>query len=290
MLNSVTTHIIAKRCTMKFVKMQGAGNDFIILNNLDGSIKLEELPKLAACLCPRRISVGADGMIVVLPADGDADFRMLFYNADGSLGEMCGNGARCICRYAYENSLSGAEQVFETTAGIVRGRRIDKVNYQVKLNAPTYVELSHPVEVLGKKKTVSYIELGTPGLPHCVAVVDALDIQNPEEFRGIGKMLRYYKDFPKGANVTFVQILDKENLKAVTYERGVEDFTLACGTGCGATATALTLLGKVSPEGVRISMPGGELSIKLGMNNGKVEDIYLTGPTQIIYYGDTVEV
>ena len=105
---------------MQFVKMQGAGNDFIILNDLDGSIKQEEFSNLASRLCQRRLSVGADGMIIVLPADGNADFRMLFYNADGSLGEMCGNGARCICRYAYENKLSGEEQDFETTAGLTR--------------------------------------------------------------------------------------------------------------------------------------------------------------------------
>lgn len=274
---------------MQFVKMQGAGNDFIILNDLDGSIKQEEFSNLASRLCQRRLSVGADGMIIVLPADGNADFRMLFYNADGSLGEMCGNGARCICRYAYENKLSGEEQVFETTAGIVRGRRIDKTNYQVKLNSPSHIDLVHSVQVPGISMDVSYIELGTPGLPHCVAPIDDLEKIGSDRLRSLGKALRYYKDFPKGANVTFVQILDRSHLKAVTYERGVEDFTLACGTGCGATATAMTLLDKVAPEGVQIDMPGGKLYVNLRIINGEVVDIFLTGPTLIVYRGDLVE-
>ena len=126
---------------MKFWKMNGAGNDFIIINNIEEHIPIDKLGKLAKTLCTRRMSIGADGLMVVDKADGDADYKMRFYNADGSMGEMCGNGARCICRYGYENGLAGEIQTIETTAGIVKGERISERMYKVRLNDPGIVLL-----------------------------------------------------------------------------------------------------------------------------------------------------
>ena len=118
---------------MRFTKMNGAGNDFIIVENLRGELDEQKLSKLARTLCDRRMSIGADGLMAVVPAKGTADYGMLFFNCDGSLGEMCGNGARCICRYGYEHQLAGETQTIETTAGLVTGERIDAQNYRIRL-------------------------------------------------------------------------------------------------------------------------------------------------------------
>ena len=150
---------------MKFWKMNGAGNDFIIINNLEEHLPHEIFPELAKRLCERHLSIGADGLMVVEGSDA-ADYRMLFYNADGSQGEMCGNGARCICRYGYENGLAGEVQRVETTAGIVTGWRIDQRNYRVRLNDPSVIDLDRLVEVDGTTYLCSYVELGNPGIPH----------------------------------------------------------------------------------------------------------------------------
>ena len=150
---------------MRFWKMNGAGNDFVILNNLEEHLPLEQLPQIARTLCERHMSIGADGLMVVDAPSQGGDYRMLFYNSDGSVGEMCGNGARCICRYGYENGLAGETQTVETTAGIVTGRRIDQRLYRIRLNDPTTVRLDSPVEADGVTYVCSYVELGNPGIP-----------------------------------------------------------------------------------------------------------------------------
>lgn len=267
---------------MEFTKMQGAGNDFVIINNYIEKIPEEKLSALAERLCTRRLSIGADGLMAVAPAKNGGDFAMLFYNADGSLGEMCGNGARCICRYGYEHGLAGKIQRVETTAGLVTGRRVSERMYEVRLNDPTVIKLDHPVRCGDRTFEASYIELGNPGLPHCVVRFDSWDQLGADELRKIGRALRYDNTFPKGANITFVKVIGPTELKAVTYERGVEDFTLACGTGCGSTVSALTLLGVVAGENVHIAMPGGDLYVTVTAGNGTASDIRLTGPTNVV--------
>ena len=134
---------------MKFWKMNGAGNDFVILNNMEEKLPQELFPQLAKTLCERHLSIGADGFMVVEAPTQGGDYKMLFYNADGTMGEMCGNGARCICRYGYENGLAGETQVVETTAGIVTGYRIDQRNFKVRLSDPSTNDLDRTVEVDG---------------------------------------------------------------------------------------------------------------------------------------------
>ena len=148
--------------------MNGAGNDFIVLNNLVEKLPEAAFPALARRLCERHLSIGADGLIVVDAAQDRGDYRMRFYNSDGSLGEMCGNGARCVCRYGYETGLAGEKQTVETTAGIVTGVRISERLYRVRLNDPSVVKLNCPVEVDGTAWPCSYVELGNPGIPHAV--------------------------------------------------------------------------------------------------------------------------
>lgn len=274
---------------MKFWKMNGAGNDFIIINNIEEKIPKEKLSGIAKRLCERHLSIGADGFMAVAPAEGDADIRMLFFNADGSAGEMCGNGARCICRYSVENGLAGETQRIETTAGLVTGQRITRRLYQIRLNDPTVCRLDEEVVINGEALRCDYIELGSPGLPHCVVEIKDLRHYPEEELATIGKQLRYWPGYPKGANVNFYDITDENTIDERTYERGVEDFTYACGTGTGATVMALTLKKRVSGKSVKVQVKGGELIVDLHMAAGQVQDILLTGPTNIVAKGEVCD-
>lgn len=271
---------------MKFWKMNGAGNDFIILNNLEEKLPETAFPLLARTLCTPHLSLGADGFMVVDKAQGQADFRMLFYNSDGSVGEMCGNGARCICRYGYETGLSGPQQVIETTAGIVTGTRMDRRQYRIRLNDPTTLRLDLALEAEGRTWPCAYVELGTPGLPHAVVPYPGLAEADREELFRLGRALRYHPAFPKGANVNFYDLTGPDQVLERTYERGVEDFTLACGTGTGSVVTVLTLQGLVSGQGVQVSMGGGVLTVDVDRAGEAISDLWLTGPTNIVAKGE----
>lgn len=270
---------------MKFTKMHGAGNDFVILDNLSGSIPGSDYSRLAQTLCRRRLSIGADGLMIVLPAQGVGDYAMRFYNSDGSLGEMCGNGARCIARYGFDHGLAGDIQRIETTAGIVVGQRIERDLYCIRLNDPTAVETEIGIPWEGQILSVSYIELGDPGIPHAVLELPDWDALPEEELRSLGAYIRSYAAFPKGANVTFRKRLGRNHVKAVTFERGVEDFTLACGTGAGSTAAAMRLRGELGNETLTLDFPGGELQVSLSVEDDTVCDIYLTGPAIVVAEG-----
>ena len=274
---------------MKFWKMNGAGNDFVILNNLEERLPQEVLPAVAKTLCERHMSIGADGMMVVEAPTQGGDYKMLFFNSDGSTGEMCGNGARCICRYGYETGLAGEIQTVETTAGIVTGQRIDQRLYKIRLNDPTTVKLDSPVEIDGVKYACSYVELGNPGIPHAVVPYHDLKNADENELRELGRAIRWYKDFPKGANVNFYEITGEDTVFERTFERGVEDFTYACGTGTGSLVTVLTLQGKVSGHGVKVNMTGGQLIIDVEREGSSIQDLYLTGPTNIVAKGEVTD-
>lgn len=271
---------------MRFWKMNGAGNDFIILNNIQEGLPAEAFPILARTLCAPHRSLGADGFMVVQPAQGEGDFRMGFYNSDGSVGEMCGNGARCICRYGYETGLAGETQRVETTAGLVTGRRISRREYQVRLNDPTTISLQEELEAEGKTWPCAYVELGDPGLPHAVVPYPGLAGADPQALFRLGRALRNHPRFPKGANVNFYEITGPDQVLEKTYERGVEDFTLACGTGTGSVVTVLTLLGQVSGRGVKVTMAGGVLTVDVERAGDRVTGLYLTGPTNLVAKGE----
>lgn len=284
---------------MRFWKMNGAGNDFIILNNLDGALAEGALPRIARTLCERRLSIGADGLMVVERPTEDgakagADFRMRFYNSDGTIGEMCGNGARCISRYGFETGLSGEKPVIETTAGIVTGERIDRRNYRVRLNDPSVIRLHESVTVEisgGRAQTFAchYVELGNPGLPHAAIPYPHLREADETQLRELGRAIRWYPGFPKGANVNFYELDGPDTLYERTFERGVEDFTYACGTGTGSVAAVLTLLGEVSGKNVQVDMRGGRLSVDVERGGDRVTGLYLTGPTNVAAKGDVCD-
>ncbi len=252
---------------MKITYMNGAGNDFAVMDArgkaLDFTLLSKELCKL----------LNADGFMAVDVSD-KADFRLHFYNADGSRGEMCGNGARCICRFAYELGIAGEEMTVETDAGIVYGWRLDESTYRVKLNNPGVVDLH-------RKGDIAYVELGTPGVPHGIVEIPGLQWDMADALREQAKNLRYDPAFPKGANVNLYTWLDEKTLRILTYERGVEDYTLACGTGSGSTAVVLWLQGRLPGGFVTVKNPGGDLAVTVEGEQGRVTGLYLQGPTQV---------
>ena len=274
---------------LEFWKMNGAGNDFLVLNNLEEHLPVDRLPQIARTLCERRLSIGADGLMVVDAPQAGGDYRMLFYNSDGSVGEMCGNGARCICRYGFENGLAGEKQTVETTAGIVTGQRIDRRRYRIRLNDPTTIQLDAAVEVDGVRYACSYVELGNPGLPHAVVPYHNLKNADENELRELGRAIRWHKSFPKGANVNFYEMTGEDTIFERTFERGVEDFTYACGTGTGSLVAVLTLQGKVSGHHVRVDMTGGQLMIDAEREGSRITALYLTGPTNVVCKGEVTD-
>ena len=275
---------------MQFWKMNGAGNDFIVVDDRKNEIPDEKWPEIIRTLCERHMSIGADGFMVVKKPTYGGDYKMLFFNSDGSLGEMCGNGARCICRFGYENGLAGEVQKVETTAGLVTGWRMDRRQYRVRLNDPCHLRLDGTAEVDGAVYDCAYVELGDPGIPHAVVPMQGLQDCDTQALFRLGRRLRHYKDFPKGANVNFYEILGPDHLYERTYERGVEDFTYACGTGTGSVVTVLTLLGRVSGHNVRVDMAGGTLTIDVDRRpDGSVSDLFLTGPTNIVCKGEITD-
>jgi len=254
---------------MKVYYMNGAGNDFMVIDargqeNLDFS-------SLALKWCAL---TGADGFMAVGESE-IADFRLHFYNADGSRGEMCGNGARCICRFAYDMGIAGESMTVQTDAGLVPGWRIDENQYRVKLNNPSVLDMC-------RKGDIAYVELGNPGVPHAVAEYSGDLWGDKEALREQMRALRFDPAFPKGANVNFYQVLGDAEVRVLTFERGVEDFTLACGTGTGSVACVLWRKDRLPGMVLTAHNPGGTLKITIGAQENQITSILLEGPTEIV--------
>ncbi len=253
---------------MNVTYMNGAGNDFMVLDARGLHLDFSRLAKEYCALS------GADGFMAV-DVSKKADFRLHFYNADGSRGEMCGNGARCICRYAYDQGIAGEEMVVETDAGLVPGWRLSESRYRVRLNNPSILDLS-------RKGDIAYAELGDPGVPHAVREFDGDLWASREALRRQMRDLRYDPAFPKGANINYYQLLGETEVRVLTYERGVEDFTLACGTGTGSVACTLWAQGRLPGNTLTAHNPGGTLTVTIGGKDGKVDTLYLEGPTEVV--------
>ena len=248
--------------------MNGAGNDFIVL---DARGKVYDFEALSLKLCKL---TGADGFMAADNSD-KADFKLHFYNSDGSRGEMCGNGARCICRFAYDLGIAGENMVVETDAGLVPGQRIDQNEYVVQLNNPGVLDLQ-------RKDQIAYVELGNPGVPHAVARYEGDLWRDADSIRDLMRQLRHDPAFPKGANVNFYQVLGENEVRVLTFERGVEDFTLACGTGCGSIASVLWTCGALPGGSLTAHNRGGTLRVTVGGEAGVIESIHLQGPTEVV--------
>ena len=253
---------------MEILHMSGAGNDFAVL---DARGKALDLSALAKRLCKE---LGADGLLAA-DVSQKADFRLHFYNPDGSRGEMCGNGARCICKFAHDMGFAQAAMTVETDAGLVYGWRLGENQYRVRLNNPGVVDL-HRLD------NTAYIELGDPGIPHSVTECGDLDWADKECLLPKFLAIRHCPAFPKGVNVNFYRWLSNDTVRMLTYERGVEDFTLACGTGSASTAVTLWLQGKLSGKKLTAENPGGTLHITVEGENSTVTGLYLEGPAEVV--------
>ena len=272
----------------QFIKMQGAGNDFIVINNMKLKINVESLPSIARNLCQRRISVGANALMVMDFPEQDGDFKMRFYNSDGTIAEMCGNGARCIARYAYDEGFAGENMIIETPAGYVYANKINDSIYKIKLNNPSQLRLNLNIEIDSNNYICDYIELGSPGIPHVVIKYEGLVKTSDDQIYDLGKKIRNYKEFLKGANVNFYDITEENKIIVKTFERGVEEFTLACGTGSGAVALSTALKNEVNRNSqIEVTVPGGTLYIDIDFleNSNEIYGLYLSGETKVVYHG-----
>ena len=252
--------------------MSGAGNDFMVI---DARGKTLDFSALAIRLCA---ITGADGFMAVDNSD-IADFRLHFYNSDGTRGEMCGNGSRCICRFAYDHGMVGKYMTVQTDAGIVEGWHLGENQYRVRLNNPSAADLH-------RTENAAYVELGDPGVPHSVTELPELSFSDKETLLPLALSLRDHPAFPKGVNVNFFTPLGENRVRVLTFERGVEDYTLACGTGCSSTAVTLWLQGRL-PGGTMIAEnEGGELSVTVTGEENNVTGVYLEGPAEVLQIFD----
>ena len=259
-----------------FYKMSGSGNDFIIIDNRDKIVDETDLPNFIAKACRRKMSVGADGFILVENTDA-ADFKWRFYNSDGSVAEMCGNGARCVARFAYLNGIAGPDMLFETQAGIVYAQ-VAGESVKVKMTDPLDLRMDYSIELKNSSLSISSVIIG---VPHAVIVKDMIE---DAEVVQAGREIRFHDMFaPAGANVNFVCHLKDNIIEIRTYERGVEDETLACGTGAVASAIIMARKMKVKSPVYVLTRSGGYLKIFYQENDGKYHDIYLEGDARIIY-------
>jgi diaminopimelate epimerase len=263
--------------TLNFTKMNGAGNDFVMVDNreLDKDLSKEQIARL----CDRHRGVGADGLLAVEPAENGADVKFRYYNADGGEAEMCGNGARCFGRYT--SRLLGGDKTnltFETVAGTLKAEMIgDEV--RIEMSDPVGLEMNAPVE------TVAAVHNLNTGVPHAVVFVD--DLENCDIVKN-GAAIRYHAHYqPNGTNANFVGVLAPDHLAVRTYERGVEGETLACGTGITACALIHHLLSG-APSPIKIDVQGGD-TLLIGFEPGPDQSfrkVTLTGPADFVFDGE----
>lgn len=269
-----------------FMKLSGAGNDFVIINNLNKVVDstASDFMSFVTKLCQRRMSVGADGILLVESADDvapdDVNFRMRYFNADGGEVETCGNGARCISKFAYLNGIVSEKMRFLTNAGIYEAEVVGD-NVKVGMSDPTDIRINVPLTLKDGVHTVGF---ANSGVPHVVFFVDDLDSTDVFD---LGQQTRYHNDFkPAGTNANFINIHSQEMLEIRTYERGVENETLACGTGSIASAIVSAKLGKVqSPVAVKTAS-GVILKIHFELEDDTAKNVYLEGDARVIFAGE----
>ena len=259
-----------------FYKMSGSGNDFIIIDNRKRIVDEAGLINFVANVCRRKMSVGADGLILIENADA-VDFKWRFFNSDGSVAEMCGNGARCAARFAYIKGIAGTEMSFETEAGIIHAK-VAKDQVKIKMPDPADLKTDYALELENSTLSVSSVNTG---VPHVVVEADNID---DIEVVKLGREIRFHDVFdPAGTNVNFVCLQNDDIVAIRTYERGVEDETLACGTGAIACAIVISYKKKIKSPVKVMTRSGGYLYIYYKVKQGRFYDIFLEGDARIIY-------
>ncbi|MCS7234048.1 MAG: diaminopimelate epimerase [Synergistetes bacterium] len=265
-----------------FYKMNGAGNDFIVIDNRDGVMNGVNVTEFVALVCRRRKSIGADGLML-LERSNIADFKMRYFNSDGSEGEMCGNGARCIAKFAYLLGVSGRDMRFETLSGVCEAKIVGD-DVRVKL-----FDLSLKDVWLGKSHDFGFgkieFHFAQVGVPHAVIYKGEVDSMSYEELISMARKIRYAFDiFHKGTNVNFVKVLSSNGITVRTYERGVEDETWACGTGSVASSLVSSLLFGMSPP-ISVKVKGGLLKVDFRLEGDLVRDVCLEGDARVVAKG-----
>jgi len=272
---------------ISFTKMSGAGNDFIILRDFP-SDTLD--PILIKNLCSRRNGIGADGVITIKSGDG-IDFRMQYYNSDGSTGSLCGNGARCAIKFAYDSGLTKGPGVkFISGTKKYSGQVLENDRIQFNLLSPEAIRRNFEISLIQRSIKVSFADTGSP---HVLIFIDEVSSYYGTKYSldeipvdGLGREIRNHSEFsPGGTNVNFIQI-DKDRIRIRTYERGVEEETYACGTGSVAAAVISFLEGKVKPPVKILTRSREELEVSFGFDQNKFSDVSLTGPAKTIFIGE----
>lgn len=254
---------------IQFYKYQGTGNDFVMIDNRSGFFPKEDTA-LIERLCDRRFGIGADGLIL-LENDAETDFKMVYYNSDGNQSTMCGNGGRCLVAFAKQLDVIGNTTSFNAVDGL----------HHASVDKDGIVSLQM-IDVDGVKTTADYSFLNT-GSPHHVQLVDDLEHYNVKEN---GAAIRYGELYGQaGSNINFVKKIDESTFALRTYERGVEDETLACGTGATAAAIAMNAIGETDLTAINMNVEGGELSVSFEKEGSKYVNVFLNGPAKFVFEG-----
>jgi diaminopimelate epimerase len=272
---------------MHFAKYHGTGNDFVMLSDVDDEIKLT--PTLVRELCDRRFGIGADGVIRIAPSSSGGDFFMDYVNSDGSIGEMCGNGIRCLAVFARDHGLTARDRIaVETRAGL-KIVEVSDAGVSVDMGAPIFAPASIPVRWEGADALHAKIELPhemielaclSMGNPHAVAFVDDPSVV---PVRHLGPLIERHAAFPNGTNVEFVRIVGPGHIEMRVWERGSGE-TLACGTGAAAAAVAARVL-RDTDSCVTVSLPGGDVAVEWRGSLAESSSVFLTGPAQRVFEG-----
>ena len=262
---------------LRFTKMNGAGNDFVLLDNRTGDLTLTR--DQIARLCDRHRGVGADGVLVLESPTNGADFRMRYYNADGGEAEMCGNGARCFARFANRTAGPLEKLSFETPAGVI-GAQLSGELVTLQMSEPNDLRLGLEVPLGGEKLGASYVDSGVPHVVVPVAEIDEIDV------RSLGATIRRHPMFaPRGANANFSEQRGERSIAIRTYERGVEDETLACGTGVVASAIVFAASKNVFGP-IDILVRGGDtLQVDFSREGDRFQNVTLSGPADFVFDG-----
>jgi diaminopimelate epimerase len=265
-----------------FMKMSGSGNDFILIDHRKPILNRDQMKGFARKVCRRRVSVGADGLIFIEPSER-ADFKWQFFNADGSEAEMCGNGGRCAARFAFLKGIAGPSLTFETIAGILSAR-VDGMRVKLEMTRPHHLKLDENLSVEGKTLSLSSLNTGVPHAVHFVEDVERWDVVR------MGRAVRNHPHFaPSGTNVDFVQLGKDSRLIVRTYERGVEDETLACGTGVVASSLIAAFKGLVKSPASAKTRGGEELWVHFEIEGKEVKRVFFEGDVHIIYEAEMWE-
>jgi len=261
-----------------FAKMSGSGNDFILIDNRSRVLHERQIAAFVTGICRRRLSAGADGVILIEGSE-TADFRWRFFNADASLAEMCGNGARCAARFAFLQGICGARLRFETGAGVIEAQ-VEGMRVKVKMTDPQDLRLDLRIDLASGSLTVCSVNTG---VPHAVVLTDGVE---RVDVARVGREIRFHPQFaPEGTNANFICKESPGGIAIRTYERGVEGETLACGTGAVAGAlVAASILGLTSPVSVRTA-GGGHLTVHFENRSGFFRDVYQEGDARLVYTG-----